>query len=139
VSLYLLDTDHFSLYQTGHPRVVQQVLAHLSHRLALSVITVEESLGGWLSAVRQARDDQRRANAYARMAREVEGLSGWSILSFSVAALARHAGLRRQRLNVGGNDLRIAAIALDAGAIVVTRNRQDFGRVAGLVLEDWSV
>jgi tRNA(fMet)-specific endonuclease VapC len=43
-----------------------------------------------------------------------------------------------QRLNVGSNDLKIAAIALENQAIVVTRNRRDFGRVAALTCEDWS-
>lgn len=91
MSLYLLDTDHLSLYQTGHPPVVQNVLLHLTDRLAVSVITVEEQWTGWQRSLRQARDDTRRAEVYRRMARTVESWSGWLVLSFGVAAMAQTA------------------------------------------------
>jgi tRNA(fMet)-specific endonuclease VapC len=46
MSLYLLDTDHVSLYQMGHPRILQQILSRLHDQLAITVITVEEQLSG---------------------------------------------------------------------------------------------
>jgi len=54
-------------------------------------------------------------------------------------ALAEFETLVKAKLNVKRNDLRIAAIALELGATVVTRNRRDFGRVPGLLVEDWSI
>lgn len=138
MSLYVFDTDHLSHYQTGHPRVVANILLHLTDRLTISVISIEEQLTGWQRALHQARDDARRAEVYRRMALTVESWSGWPVLPFSAAAMARHAGLLRQRLNVASNDLKIAATALECNAAVVTRNLRDFGRVPGLSCEDWS-
>jgi tRNA(fMet)-specific endonuclease VapC len=38
---------------------------------------------------------------------------------------------------IGPNDLMIAAIALANGLTVVTHNTAEFGRVPGLIVEDW--
>ncbi|MFO0969347.1 MAG: type II toxin-antitoxin system VapC family toxin [Gemmataceae bacterium] len=138
MSRFLLDTDHLTLYQMGHPRVVKQVATHLTDELAIAVITAEEQLTGWQSALRLARDDFRRAQVYGRMALALESLAGWKVFPFSLAAMNRHASLVRQRLNVASNDLKIAATALEENAIVVTRNRRDFSRVPTLILDDWS-
>ena len=40
---------------------------------------------------------------------------------------------------IGPNDLLIAAIALTASATLVTHNTREFGRIPGLLLEDWLI
>ena len=60
------------------------------------------------------------------------------LLSFTEESIDRFETLRSQKLGVRANDLRIAAIALTNGATVVTRNVSDFGRVPGLLVENWA-
>jgi tRNA(fMet)-specific endonuclease VapC len=45
--------------------------------------------------------------------------------------------LERSGRPIGPNDLLIAATARAHGLILVTHNRREFGRVAGLRIEDW--
>jgi tRNA(fMet)-specific endonuclease VapC len=138
VSLFALDTDILSLFLTGHPTVRQNVAARPPGEVATTVISVEEILSGWLANIRRARRPDRIAFGYQRFAQAVTGLAAWTILPFPVTAIARFDQLKALNLKVGGNDLRIAAIALEHGATVVTRNRKDFGRVPGLATADWS-
>ncbi|WP_395091556.1 type II toxin-antitoxin system VapC family toxin [Armatimonas sp.] len=60
------------------------------------------------------------------------------ILGFSQEAILRYRSLLSQKLNVGKMDLRIAAIALEHKAIVITRNTRDFERIPNLTIADWA-
>jgi tRNA(fMet)-specific endonuclease VapC len=139
VSRFVLDTDTLTLFERLHPAVVRNVILHLTDHIAVTSITVEEQLGGWFAQLRSARTPQQIESAHVRMSATLQTLGSWDVLPFTAPAVLRFQDLLRQRLNVGGNDLRIAAIALETGAVVVTRNRRDFGRVHGLPCEDWSV
>jgi tRNA(fMet)-specific endonuclease VapC len=135
---FVLDTDILSLYQDGHPTVTQNVLAHPMGELAVTIISVEEQLIGWHSWLRRGKSREARARIYQRFTDAVSFLSRLRIMSFTEPAMIRYEQLRVRLRNVGGNDLRIAAIVLEANATLVTRNLRDFRRVPGLRIEDWS-
>ncbi len=106
--------------------------------MAITVVTVEEELGGWYTLLRQARTPDEEVRAYERIAEAIPLLARWPIIPMSLPALKRYETLARMRLNVRKMDLRIAAIVLEAGAILVSRNLRDFRRIPNLVVEDWA-
>jgi len=138
VSRFLLDTDTVSLITQFHPVVVQNVLLHLSHDLLTSIITIEEIQSGWFTALRRAKSDSQLAYVYERYTETANSLHLWPVETFGVSAISRFRSLQKLHLPIGGNDLRIAAIALESAAIVVTRNLSDFRRIPGIVAVDWA-
>lgn len=138
MSLFVLDTDHVSLLQRGHPAVSARVLATPPDQLAVSVITFEEQLGAWYTQVRKARDVEKLARAYEGLFEVLEDAKRIRILPFSRPAIARYGQLRSLHRRTGRMDLSIAAIVLESGAVLVTRNRADFDPIEGLAIQDWS-
>jgi tRNA(fMet)-specific endonuclease VapC len=138
VNRYVFDTDMLTLYVEGHPKVADRVAAHPPRELATTVISVEEQLSGWFTMVRRAKGRAALAQIYRRLAETVAFLGQVPIISFTEAAMDRFDTLRGMKLNIGSMDLRIAAIVVEEGAILVTRNARDFRRVPGLAIEDWS-
>ena len=140
MSVYLLDTDILTLIQFGHAAVIARLATHADTEVVISVLSVQEQMRGWLARLSQLRTPPQLADWYNRLVNRIFPV--WKrhpMLSFSEPAILRFDQLRSLRLNVGHMDLRIAAVALENGLIVVTRNQRDFGRVPGLVTEDWSV
>lgn len=138
MSLYILDTDTVSLFQHNHLKVSVAVLAHDPKQVAISVLTVEEQLSGWYKELRATSEARRLAMIYERMAITTQFLGRLPIIPFSEQAIVRWQELKKLKLNIGKTDLRIAAIVLELGAVVVARNSSDFCRVPGLTIEDWS-
>jgi tRNA(fMet)-specific endonuclease VapC len=138
MSKYVLDTDHVSFFQRGHPQVVAHVLTRPADRLAVTIVTVEEQLRGRLSQIRQASSGPSRLQGYARLHDAVDFFSQIRILDFDAIAETHYEALRQQRVRIGSQDLRIAAIVLAVGGILVTHNTGDFRQVPDLPIEDWS-
>lgn len=134
-----MDTDTMTLFRSGNSGVVRRVAETSPANLAVTVISVEEQLQGWYRRLHRDTGPGQLSETYRRLADTVRFYSGLNILNFSENAVARYDSLLSARLNVGKFDLRIAAIALEIDATVVTRNTRDFARVPGLAIEDWSV
>ena len=137
--IFLLDTDHVSLDQRGHPRVRARVQAAGPEQVAISVITVEEQMRGWLAAIRAAATFDARVTSYQRLRMALEYFASFTIIDYTAHMDALVIDLRKQGLRIGTQDLRIAALALVQGATIVTRNTRDFIQVPGLMIEDWTV
>ncbi len=139
MTLYVLDTDHVSLAQRKHPFVMRRLAARHVREIAVAVVTAEEQLRGWLGAIRRASADrQRLVWAYAGLRGALDYLRSAQLLDFDQAAFIRYEELRQQKIRIGTQDLRIAAITLATGGTLVTRNARDFSRVPGLIVEDWT-
>jgi tRNA(fMet)-specific endonuclease VapC len=138
MAVFLLDTDMLSLHQRNQSQVISAVNSHVSDQLCVSTVTLEEQIGGWSALARSAKTPQESEYAAMLLAALVVSWNRFAITPMTVSARVQFESLVRAKLNVKHNDLRIAAIAKDIGATVVTRNRRDFGRVPGLIIEDWA-
>jgi tRNA(fMet)-specific endonuclease VapC len=77
--------------------------------------------------------------AYQKLHLAFDSLKSFGILDFSPTASTIYSILIAQKIKLGTQDLRIAAIALSVNGILVTRNQHDFVKVPNLGLEDWSL
>jgi tRNA(fMet)-specific endonuclease VapC len=137
--MFILDTDHVSLFQRNHPQVAARVLATPPLELISTIITVEEQLRGRLDRIRRARSDAEIVRAYQNLLATVLYFRTITVIGFDVHAQTVFNMLRSQKIRLGTQDLRIAAIALSQGATLVTRNRRDFEAIPSLKIDDWSL
>ena len=137
--MYILDTDHTSLYQQGHSALGRRLQQLPPNQLAVTVITFEEQVAGRLAMIHKARNAQQRIQAYAWLQRTLRFYCEMPVLPFDEPAAAQMEILLALRLRAGTHDLSIASIALVNGMTLLTRNIRDFQRVPGLVYADWSV
>ncbi|MGL5806317.1 MAG: type II toxin-antitoxin system VapC family toxin [Xenococcaceae cyanobacterium] len=138
--LYILDTDCVSLILYNHPQIVANAA---KHRVAVSIITVQELFNGWIGRINDPSLVNNLPTLYSKLWTTVKYLQTVELVNYTPEAdaclkqlLRDNPPLRKNRIQ---KDMRIAAIALSVNAIVVTRNQKDFGQVPGLRIVDWTL
>jgi tRNA(fMet)-specific endonuclease VapC len=128
---YLLDTNILSdLVRNPSGRVAEQVRRVGEEVVCTSVVVAAEMRFGVLK------------RGSKRLGTQVDAVLGaLEILSLEPPCEHRYAAIRHalERVGrpIGGNDLLIAAQALELGLTLVTHNGDEFRRIPGLKVEDW--
>ncbi len=137
--MFVLDTNHVSelTYRTSAGSRLLQRLDAAQEDAAVSAITVEESLRGWLAAIRRHVEPRNQIAAYQRLVKQVDVFASWLVLPWDEDAADRFDSLKSLRPKVGTQDLKIACICLAHDATLLTRNLADFESVPGLRVENW--
>lgn len=134
--MYLLDTDILSnlVRRTPSAALVARLAAVPREERFTSSITVGELFYG-----AHRREDQLR-DVLLRRQEQVLSLNR-AVLPFDAVAARRYgelrAALERRGTPLADADLRIAAIALSHGLIMVTGNVRHFQRIPDLTIENW--
>jgi tRNA(fMet)-specific endonuclease VapC len=138
---YVLDTDQISLFLTGHPRVCERVGQNF-FEIAVTIVSVQELFNGWMGRLNRLEGEAEKIQVYKQLASLTEFFRLVKILNYDGAASGVYGRLILESPELGkrrlDKDVRIAAIALSQGAVMVTRNSRDFGLVPGLVVENWT-
>ena len=137
--MLVLDTDHFSEWErdSAAGKRFRVRLESAKSEMAVSIVTVEEQVRGWLAEISRHRDLHHQISPYAKLQRQIDLFADWIILPWDAEAADLFVKLRRQGLRSGSLDLKIACIALTHDATVLTRNATDFAQVPGLRIENW--
>jgi tRNA(fMet)-specific endonuclease VapC len=133
VTTYLLDTDiAIELLRGRNVHVAEQLASRDRDAIFLSTVTVAELMFGALRS--------RKSEEGIVICRQFSS-------TFQLVELDQEAGERSGVIRadlegrgerIGAYDVLIAGIALARGHVLATHNVREFGRVAGLQIEDWA-
>lgn len=139
--MILLDTDHLTLLKypasERSVRLSEKLRMRPGEVVAISIVSIEEQMRGWLAAIAKERLAKRQVFGYAELANLFEYFRSYTILLFDERAAEQFDNLRASKIRLGTMDLKIAAIALVNQALLLSANRCDFEQVPGLRVESW--
>lgn len=131
---YLLDTNTCIRYINGRaPQIRERMRSIPDSDIAISAVTRGEMYAG---------SAKSRTPQHSRALQDAFFIRFMSLPFDEAAADAFgniRASLETAGMPIGPYDMQIAAIAQVHHLIVVTHNTREFGRITGLLIEDWEV
>jgi len=129
---YLLDTNTIVRYLNGRaPNLRVKIPTTPASELAVSAIVVAELRYGAAKST-----NPTKALSVQNQFLSLVGFVPFDLQAAEIYGTIR-AALEKLGTPIGANDLLIGATALAHGLILVTHNVREFGRIAGLAIEDW--
>jgi len=105
--MFVLDTNHvteLTYRSSAGPRLLHALEA-VDGDAAVTAMTVEKSLRGWLAEIRRRTDPRTQIAAYQRLVRQVEVFASWLVLPWDDDAADHFDSLKALRQKVGTQDL----------------------------------
>lgn len=132
--MYMLDTNICIYILNKRPEVYIKKLEKIdqkNHIIAISSIVLSELQYGVANSIHKEQNQINLDNLLSKL--EVIDYSASCALFYGEI----RATLKKDGINIGGNDLLIASHAVCENAILVTNNESEFNRIKELKLENW--
>ncbi|MGB3757098.1 MAG: hypothetical protein WBA07_12085 [Rivularia sp. (in: cyanobacteria)] len=89
MTCYVMDTDHLSLYERGHPKVCERIITarrNSSDTLFTTVVSLEEQYAGRIAQIRKASTPEKLVIAYEKLKQIFTLFSDLDILEYDLKA-----------------------------------------------------
>lgn len=139
--MYILDTDHISILERNgkDAEFLKLKLKNInSQKIAVTIITYQEQIQGWLSLINKSKNINEQVNIYQRLKKQLTNYCQIPIIDFDEKAAEEFEKLRKKYRNIGTMDLKIASVVIVNKAVLLTRNTSDFGQIKNLLIENWT-
>src|SRR5947207_1973381 len=131
--MILLDTDHVSVlgFPTSPKResLTAKMRNSADDQFAIAIVTVEEQLRGWLAEINRYKEVHKQLPGYERLLTMMAFVEDYDIIPLDTRSADQFERLRKQKVRIGTQDLKIASIALVNDALLLSANLRDFRKV----------
>jgi tRNA(fMet)-specific endonuclease VapC len=139
--MILLDTDHLTVLKYSESphctRLTARMAASGDPTFAITIVTAEEQLRGWLAEINRQRTPRQQVNGYEHLRKLLDFLRQFPLIAFDDRAAAEFGRLRKAKVRIGSMDLKIACIALVQNITLLSANLRDFRQDPNLQVENW--